>query len=269
MKHSLQLIILLILPLLLIGCSNEEEAQEETKTPMSNDAAEEMAANDLPETVVEKVVTQVADKVIGKVVDKVTEKVEEQLSEKLAYQSLIEAIDKSAPDWKQSLTLPEAMSFDANKTYYWDMQTNKGDMSFRLYHDSAPMHVSSTIFLTESGFYDDVLFHRVIPGFMAQGGDPTGTGMGGPGYKYAGEFDGSTGHTKPGMLSMANAGPNTDGSQFFITFAPTPSLNGKHTVFGEIVSGQKTLKILEGFGSSGRGTTSEILKIEKASIRVE
>ena len=123
-------------------------------------------------------------------------------------------------------------------------------------------------FLTDVGFYDDVVFHRIIPGFMAQGGDPTGTGRGGPGYRYAGEFDGTTSHDKPGLLSMANAGPGTDGSQFFITFVPTQYLDGKHTIFGEIVSGEETLAMLEAAGSRS-GQTSEQVKIEKATIRVE
>jgi len=177
-------------------------------------------------------------------------------------------IDRSNPDWKQNLALPAMFSFEAGKTYYWDLVTNKGTMSFRLYHESAPMHASSTKFLTDAGFYDDVVFHRIIPGFMAQGGDPTGTGRGGPGYRYAGEFDGTTSHDKPGLLSMANAGPGTDGSQFFITFVPTQYLDGKHTIFGEIVSGEETLAMLEAAGSRS-GQTSEQVKIEKATIRVE
>lgn len=177
-------------------------------------------------------------------------------------------IDRSNPDWKQNLALPAMFSFEAGKTYYWDLVTNKGTMSFRLYHESAPMHASSTKFLTDAGFYDDVVFHRIIPGFMAQGGDPTGTGRGGPGYRYEGEFDGITSHDKPGLLSMANAGPGTDGSQFFITFVPTQYLDGKHTIFGEIVSGEETLAMLEAAGSRS-GQTSEQVKIERAIIRVE
>ena len=177
-------------------------------------------------------------------------------------------IDRSNPDWKQNLALPAMFSFEAGKTYYWDLVTNKGTMSFRLYHESAPMHASSTKFLTDVGFYDDVVFHRIIPGFMAQGGDPTGTGRGGPGYRYEGEFDGITSHDKPGLLSMANAGPGTDGSQFFITFVPTQYLDGKHTIFGEIVSGEETLAMLEAAGSRS-GQTSEQVKIERAIIRVE
>ncbi|MBV1879061.1 MAG: peptidylprolyl isomerase [Pseudomonadales bacterium] len=160
------------------------------------------------------------------------------------------------------------MSFDKDKTYFWDMVTNKGNMSFRLFHKTAPMHVTSTIHLSKLGFYDEVIFHRVIPGFMAQGGDPTGTGRGGPGYKYAGEFAEGIHHDKPGLLSMANAGPNTDGSQFFITFVPTPFLDGKHTIFGELVSGEETLNLLETKGSRS-GKTSEALQILNTSIRVE
>jgi len=178
------------------------------------------------------------------------------------------AIDKSNPNWKQRLAKPELMTFKKSERLYWDMVTNKGKMSFRLFPDTAPMHVTSTIYLTELGFYDDVVFHRVIPGFMAQGGDPTGTGRGGPGYKYAGEFDGGVSHDQPGLLSMANAGPNTDGSQFFITFVPTYHLDGKHTIFGKIVEGMDTIKALESAGSLS-GKPKEDLRIITATIRVQ
>ena len=130
------------------------------------------------------------------------------------------------------------------------------------------MHVSSTIYLTNLGFYDNLTFHRVIPGFMAQGGDPIGNGRGNPGYKYDGEFDGDIGHGEAGMLSMANSGPGTDGSQFFITFQPTPFLNGKHTVFGKVVAGlEESLTKIEALGSR-RGKTKEEVKIIKATIRI-
>jgi len=178
------------------------------------------------------------------------------------------AVDKSDPNWKQNLQQPGIMMFEDGKRYFWDMQTNKGQMSFELFHQTAPKHVTSTIYLTEIGFYDAVIFHRVIPGFMAQGGDPTGTGRGGPGYKYEGEFSPSVLHDKPGMLSMANSGPGTDGSQFFITFVPTKHLDGRHTVFGEITKGMGTLKEMEKSGSSS-GRTSEKLEIIKATIRIE
>ena len=177
-------------------------------------------------------------------------------------------VDKTNPGWKQQLDKPEVMDFKPGEKYYWDMETNMGNMSFLLFHDQTPMHVSSTIYLTGLGFYDEVLFHRVIPGFMAQGGDPTGTGRGGPGYKYDGEFPEGLSHDRPGLLSMANAGPGTDGSQFFITFVPTQYLDGKHTIFGELVGGMETLKALEERGSNS-GRTVEELKIVKATIRRE
>jgi peptidyl-prolyl cis-trans isomerase B (cyclophilin B) len=171
-------------------------------------------------------------------------------------------------DWKEHLPRPPKVSFDPKQTVYWKLSTNVGEIKIKLMPDVAPMHVSSTVYLTKLGFYDGVIFHRVIPKFMAQGGDPTGTGMGGPGYKYAGEFDAKVKHDKPGMLSMANAGPGTDGSQFFLTFVPTPHLDGKHTIFGEVVEGQGTLRELEARGSQS-GRTSEKLVIERATIEVE
>ena len=174
-------------------------------------------------------------------------------------------IDKSDPDWKSNLQSPELMSFEPGQEIIWKLETNVGDMRFKLFSDIAPMHVTSTIYLTELGFYDDVIFHRVISGFMAQGGDPLGIGQGGPGYLYDGEFSPEARHDRPGLLSMANRGPGTDGSQFFITFVPTPWLDGKHTIFGEIVSGKETIAELEKRGS-GSGATSERLLIVRASI---
>ncbi len=167
--------------------------------------------------------------------------------------------------WKTKLEKPEMMTFDSSKDYIWVLQTNKGTVKFKLWPDIAPMHVTSTIFLTKKGFYDDIVFHRVISEFMAQGGCPLGTGTGGPGYKYNGEFNDSVKHDKPYLLSMANAGPGTDGSQFFITFVPTPWLDGKHTLFGEVIEGQKVVDELEKCGSRS-GQTSEELKIVKATI---
>jgi cyclophilin family peptidyl-prolyl cis-trans isomerase len=178
-------------------------------------------------------------------------------------------IDKSGSGWKESLPAPPKVeSWDASKRYLWDLETSLGKIVVQLMPDVAPMHVTSTVYLTKLGFYDGVVFHRVISGFMAQGGDPTGSGRGGPGYQYGGEFSNKVKHDKPGMLSMANSGPGTDGSQFFLTFVPTPHLDGKHTIFGEVVGGNNTLKKLEEKGSSS-GRTSETLKIDRASIRVE
>jgi len=177
-------------------------------------------------------------------------------------------VDKARRSWKTTLEKPPKASFTAGKSYFWNLETNKGAIKVKLMPDVAPMHVSSTIYLTRLGFYDGTIFHRVIPKFMAQGGDPTGTGRGGPGYKYDGEFDSSVKHDKPGMLSMANSGPGTDGSQFFLTFVKTPHLNGKHTIFGRVVEGMDTVKELEKAGSRS-GKTNEKLLIESATISVE
>lgn len=168
-------------------------------------------------------------------------------------------------EWKVKLTKPAQRQFDATKDYFWVLETNKGNIKIKLMPDVAPMHVSSTMFLTEKGFYNGTIFHRVISDFMAQGGCPLGTGTGGPGYKYAGEFSPNVKHDRPFLLSMANAGPETDGSQFFITFKATPWLDGKHTIFGEVVEGQDTVKKLEAAGSP-QGKPTEELKIVKATI---
>ena len=119
-----------------------------------------------------------------------------------------------------------------------NLHTSKGDIEATLFASKVPTTVANFLNLARQGFYDGLTFHRVIPSFMIQGGDPTGTGRGGPGYRFADEFDDSLRHSKPGIISMANAGPNTNGSQFFITHVPTPHLDGKHSVFGEVTKGQ-------------------------------
>ena len=177
-------------------------------------------------------------------------------------------IDTGKSGWRTGLAQPPELPFASDKTYYWNLETNKGPIKVKLRADVAPMHASSTVFLSRLGFYDGLAFHRVIPGFMAQGGCPLGTGTGGPGYQYDGEFDPSVRHDRPGLLSMANAGPGTDGSQFFLTFVPTPWLDGKHSIFGEVAGGNETLQALEGCGSES-GRTSEPLRIERTTIEVE
>ena len=179
-----------------------------------------------------------------------------------------QSIDRSNPRWRTSLSQPPQAAFDGGSAYFWDLETNVGSLSVRLMPDIAPMHVSSTIYLTRLGFYDGLGFHRVITQFMAQGGCPLGSGTGGPGYQYGGEFSDSVRHDRPGLLSMANAGPGTDGSQFFLTFVPTPWLDDNHTIFGEVVAGMETLQALEARGSQG-GATTEPLEITSAAIRVE
>jgi len=176
-------------------------------------------------------------------------------------------LDRSDPHWKTRLPAPEPLAFTAGETYHWELETSVGRLRVRLLHDVAPMHVTSTIYLTRLGFYDGTPFHRVIPDFMAQGGDPLGDGTGGPGYEYDGEFDASQRHDRPGLLSMANRGPGTDGSQFFLTFVATPWLDDKHSIFGEVVEGLETLKELEARGSES-GRTHEGMELRSATIRV-
>ena len=125
------------------------------------------------------------------------------------------------------------------------LHTNKGDIEGTIFASKVPMTAANFLNLAKKGYYDGLTFHRVIPDFMIQGGDPTATGSGGPGYKFADEFDPSLKHSKPGTFSMANAGPGTNGSQFFITHVPTPWLDGKHSVFGEVTKGQDVVNKIE------------------------
>jgi cyclophilin family peptidyl-prolyl cis-trans isomerase len=137
---------------------------------------------------------------------------------------------------KQYSKAPD-MVIDPKKKYKAVFKTEKGEFEIDLFADKAPRTVNNFVFLARDGFYDNVTFHRVINNFMVQGGDPQGTGTGGPGYKFADEFHPSLRHDGPGILSMANAGANTNGSQFFITHGPTPHLDGKHAVFGKVSKG--------------------------------
>jgi cyclophilin family peptidyl-prolyl cis-trans isomerase len=142
-------------------------------------------------------------------------------------------------------TAPPSLQIDPSKTYTATIKTNKGDMVLALTADKTPVTVNNFVFLAREGFYDGVPFHRVIDHFMIQGGDPTGTGRGGPGYRFRDEFDPSLKHDGPGVLSMANAGPGTNGSQFFITHVATPWLDGKHSVFGRLTEGEDVLFAIE------------------------
>ena len=175
-------------------------------------------------------------------------------------------IDKSDSNWKTKLPKPSIVDFEAGTDYFWDIETNIGNIEIKLLPAVAPMHVTSTIYLARLGFYDGVIFHRVIDGFMAQGGDPLGLGTGGPGYQYDGEFSPDARHDRPGLLSMANSGPGTDGSQFFLTFVPTPHLDDKHAIFGEVTGGMDIVQALEAKGSSS-GKTSEHLEMVSTKIR--
>jgi cyclophilin family peptidyl-prolyl cis-trans isomerase len=140
---------------------------------------------------------------------------------------------------------PPAMQIDPAKQYTAILHTEKGDIQIELFAAQAPRTVNNFVFLAREGFYNGTMFHRVIRGFMIQGGDPKGTGTGGPGYRFNDEPSAlALKHDRPGILSMANAGPNTNGSQFFITHVPTPHLNGKHAVFGRVVAGMDVVNAI-------------------------
>jgi peptidyl-prolyl cis-trans isomerase B (cyclophilin B) len=131
-----------------------------------------------------------------------------------------------------------ALTVDTTRTYQVTLETDRGNIELELFPEYAPVTVNNFLFLAKDGFYDGVAFHRVIANFMVQGGDPTGTGRGGPGYRFEDEFEGNPLRHERGVISMANAGPGTNGSQFFITHGPQPHLDGRHTVFGKVRKGQ-------------------------------
>jgi len=140
---------------------------------------------------------------------------------------------------------PPPMVVDPKKKYTATFKTEKGDFVVELFADNVPKTVNNFVYLARDKFYDGVTFHRVIHDFMAQGGDPTGTGTGGPGYKFADEFHPALRHDGPGILSMANAGANTNGSQFFITHRATPHLDNRHSVFGRVIQGMDVVLALD------------------------
>lgn len=144
--------------------------------------------------------------------------------------------------------------------------TNKGVFVAEMFEDKAPLTTKNFIELVEKGFYDGIIFHRVIDGFMIQGGDPTGTGMGGPGYKIKDEFGEGLKHDDEGILSMANAGPNTGGSQFFITLAQTPWLNGHHAIFGKVVEGMDVVRLIGVVPTDFRDRPREAVTMEKVEV---
>ena len=150
------------------------------------------------------------------------------------------------------------MQIDTNKKYMAEIETNKGVIELELFPNHAPKTVNNFVFLAREGFYDGISFHRVISNFMIQGGDPTGSGAGGPGYSFADEVADNPLTHERGVISMANAGPNTNGSQFFITHSPQPHLNGKHTVFGKVVSDQNVVDSIQ------QGDKMEQVKISEA-----
>ena len=159
---------------------------------------------------------------------------------------------------QQRWSSPPEMQIDTDTTYRAEIETDKGTIELELYPQHAPKTVNNFVFLAREGFYNGVIFHRVISNFMIQGGDPTGTGRGGPGYKFEDETRGNPLRHERGVISMANAGPNTNGSQFFITHGPQPHLDGKHTVFGKVVAGQDVVDAIE------QGDVMHEVRIEEA-----
>jgi cyclophilin family peptidyl-prolyl cis-trans isomerase len=157
---------------------------------------------------------------------------------------------------------------DPEADYRAVLHTSKGAMVIDLFQDRAPITVNNFVFLALNRFYDGVPFHRVLDGFMAQTGDPTGTGRGGPGYQFADEFAPDLGHDGAGVVSMANAGPNTNGSQFFITFVATPWLDGRHAVFGRVVEGQDVLDALQRVDPAQPGAAPAPDVMERVAIHV-
>ena len=154
---------------------------------------------------------------------------------------------------------------------YARFQTSEGNFRAKLYADKAPKTVENFVTLAEGSktgkpFYDNLIFHRVIPDFMIQGGCPEGSGRGGPGYKFADEFHPSLKHTKPGLLSMANAGPNTNGSQFFVTVAATPWLDNKHAIFGEVVEGYDVVEKISRVPRDSQDRPKKEVKLQSVSI---
>jgi len=144
-------------------------------------------------------------------------------------------------EWKS----PPEMQIDPVRAYRAVIETNRGVIELELYPHHAPKTVNNFVFLAREGFYDDVSFHRVISDFVIQGGDPTGTGRGGPGYRFEDELKGNPLKHETGVISMANSGPNTNGSQFFISHSPQPHLDGRHTVFGKVVNGQEVVDVIQ------------------------
>ena len=159
----------------------------------------------------------------------------------------------SAKQW----STPPEMKIDPTKTYKIVMDTNKGEIELELYPEHAPKTVNNFVFLTKEGYYDGISFHRVISDFMVQGGDPTGSGSGGPGYRFEDEFAGNPLTHERCVISMANAGPGTNGSQFFITHSPQPHLNGRHTVFGKVIKGEDVVDAIVQGDKMNQVTVSE------------
>jgi cyclophilin family peptidyl-prolyl cis-trans isomerase len=189
----------------------------------------------------------------------------EQVREYIAQQMADGRIDRSAKNWQQKLPRFPEVDFAGTETCFVILKTTKGKIKVRLLSGAAPNHVANFMYLVELGFYDGMAFQYIVPGQRALGGCPIGDGRGTPGYTFAGEYESGLGHDRAGLLSMANAGRNTDGCQLFITLGPMPWMDGRHTIFGEVVEGQETLRAIGECGSK-HGRPREKVVIEKGRI---
>jgi cyclophilin family peptidyl-prolyl cis-trans isomerase len=170
--------------------------------------------------------------------------------------------------WRINLPPPPPVEFPAGTKVFWELKTNKGDIGIELFPEAAPKHVASFAYLTRLGFYDGTIIHRISPGFVIQGGCPRGNGSGSPGYSLDGEFGPGLSHDAKGVVSMANSGPGTDGSQFFITLRPAKELDGGYSIVGKVLDGWATVETIARFGTPSE-RPSEQLIIHEAKIRTE
>ena len=189
--------------------------------------------------------------------------------EAIAAYSVAHPVNTEDPRWKTKVPQPPVVQFDRSKHYFWYLHTSEGVLKIELKPEWAPRRVAATIYLTKLGFYNGLKFHRIIPKFMVQGGDPLGNGRGSPGFRpYASEIHRKAKHSKRGVVAMANSGPRTEGSQFYIAFDKAEHLDGKHTIFGQVVGGLGTLRALEGYGAESGEPRKDVF-INRAEVRVE
>ncbi|HEV3475684.1 MAG TPA: peptidylprolyl isomerase [Actinomycetota bacterium] len=174
-------------------------------------------------------------------------------------------VPKAEGEEKPTFQKPPEMQIDPKKNYRATMQTSCGTIELELFADQTPITVNNFVFLAREGFFDGLTFHRVIPGFVLQGGDPEGTGAGGPGYQFEDEIVKELTFDEPGLLAMANSGPGTNGSQFFITTGPAEHLDGLHTIFGRVTDGMDAVEKIDALGTQS-GTPSQTIYIEKVTI---
>ncbi len=173
--------------------------------------------------------------------------------------------DKTQRGWQANVQLPKKATFDSKKDYFATLHTSLGDITLKFYPDVAPQHVTSFINLSELGYYDNVAFHRIIPGFMMQGGDPTGSGSGGPAYKMKQEFN-SRKHIRGTLSAARTPDPDSAGSQFYICFKDASFLNNEYTVFGEVTSGLDVVDKFEKLGTPGAGKPTKLEKIVSVDV---